>query len=497
MDGNTELELVFSDESALRRAKAMAETIAFVYFQNKFRFLPFDDMEPQNADGWIHYPARYVCWERIDAFRSLWSDYRLFHRRYRDMRHDDEVRQYLGRIERDGRRLVFHEADFSQNLQIEHHYYEDFFSILCFLLASVWPETHFEGMCRSVEGYAKRVLTRAVWDGAALRFEQMEGDPVYAAIVVEWTASEGRFVKRSLSFPFIRVDFLTDDCDAVERDEALGQWLRRVNDVKTQMVSARLRFQHASFPHVMIEAPSRDVCVRYRDELLRLAAERGWKTQLFSILHAKECSGPRVVIPDSVTKIGDDAFRGCTSLQRVVIPDSVTEIGEKAFEDCSALEELRIPDSVVKIGDFAFHSCTSLRTVTLPKRLRKLGTGLFCDCAALEEVHIPPRVNRVERYAFSRCEGLKSVNIPEKMRRIDDEAFKQCSSLRDIVIPGGVSTIGKDVFRKCSSALVIHGETGSTAERCAQEHGLTFEALRPGDDSETEANYEKRCGSTD
>ncbi|MGM9831811.1 MAG: leucine-rich repeat domain-containing protein, partial [Paludibacteraceae bacterium] len=55
-------------------------------------------------------------------------------------------------------------------------------------------------------------------------------------------------------------------------------------------------------------------------------------------------------IPDSVTTIGEGAFKDCTSLTSIKIPDSVTEIGFVAFCDCTALTSIKIPDSVIEIG---------------------------------------------------------------------------------------------------------------------------------------------------
>ena len=61
-----------------------------------------------------------------------------------------------------------------------------------------------------------------------------------------------------------------------------------------------------------------------------------------------------LVIPDSVTSIGDCVFSGCMGLTSVTIPDSVTSIGSWAFNDCTGLTSVTIPDSVTNIGEKAF-----------------------------------------------------------------------------------------------------------------------------------------------
>lgn len=75
------------------------------------------------------------------------------------------------------------------------------------------------------------------------------------------------------------------------------------------------------------------------------------------ILLAYRGRGGEVSIPDSVKKVGPEAFRGLSGITAVRIPDSVLEIGEGAFENCDKLERIEGGLGLTKICDRAFAGC--------------------------------------------------------------------------------------------------------------------------------------------
>ena len=156
-----------------------------------------------------------------------------------------------------------------------------------------------------------------------------------------------------------------------------------------------------------------------------------------------------LVIPDSVTNIGDYAFAFCRSLTDIVIPDSVTSIGNWAFWNCRSLTDIDIPDSVTSIGDNAFQFCSSLSTIAISDSVTSIGNNAFCDCRSLTGIDIPDSVTNIGDAAFSGCKSLRTIVIPDSVTSIGNNAFCDCSSLSNLVLPDSVTRIGGGAFSGC------------------------------------------------
>ena len=113
----------------------------------------------------------------------------------------------------------------------------------------------------------------------------------------------------------------------------------------------------------------------------------------------------KVVIPNSVTSIGMNAFRDCTLLTSVNIPNSVTSISGGAFYNCTSLTSINIPNSVTSIGSRAFYNCTSLTSIEIPNSVTNRFDRVFQGCTNL--TIYCEQGSRADNYA-----KLTSVNIP-------------------------------------------------------------------------------------
>ena len=162
-----------------------------------------------------------------------------------------------------------------------------------------------------------------------------------------------------------------------------------------------------------------------------------------------------IIVPNSVTSIGEGAFSGCILLFKIIIPNSVTSIGDLAFMDSNALSHIVISNSVTSIGDGTFYGCSSLTNIVIPDSVTSIGDIAFSGCRSLSNIVIPDSVTSIGDYVFEGCTSLSNIVIPDNVTSIGSNAFKNCSSLSNIVIPDSVTSIGKGVFSGCLSLKYI------------------------------------------
>lgn len=182
----------------------------------------------------------------------------------------------------------------------------------------------------------------------------------------------------------------------------------------------------------------------------------------------RKCEATTINIPENVTEIGEYAFASCANLKEIVIPDGVTRIEKYLFRD-SGLERITLPDSVESIGKYAFSGCYSLNYLLIGKGLKKIETNAFDSCNALEILDISdtdawclvdmefvdygsgilPHANPM-MYAdeiYSNGEKLTEWIVPEGITEIKDYLFYGISGVESIILPNSVKTIGNYSFR--------------------------------------------------
>ncbi len=108
-------------------------------------------------------------------------------------------------------------------------------------------------------------------------------------------------------------------------------------------------------------------------------------------------------------------------------------IEANAFANAESLESFKFPKTVTKIGRNAFTGCTNMATATFAEDadIQKIGEGAFADCG-LTSISIPKKVQTIEREAFRNCKVLNKINVTEFTTEISPEAFKYCNNLTDI-----------------------------------------------------------------
>ena len=206
-------------------------------------------------------------------------------------------------------------------------------------------------------------------------------------------------------------------------------------------------------------------------------------------------------IPDTVTRINEQALYGASYLTSITIPNSVSSIGDYAFYDCRSLIEVcnksqlniivasenygrvgyyakRIitdeSQSAIKIeGDYVFFDdgtdvyflkyIGNEKDIILPKYDGGKEYGIWHYAfwnnwldAKIATITIPEGVTSIGVHAFSYCYSLINISIPNSITNIDNCAFFYCKSLASVIIPDSVTSIGDQAFYGCTSLKDVH-----------------------------------------
>ena len=309
-----------------------------------------------------------------------------------------------------------------------------------------------------------------------------------------------------------------------------GETFRHNVDDVEEVVFAEIQEQNPIFKFKKLTNNTASVAVAPGITIvdLTIPSEAEIDGKMYKVTHIEalgfsDCHASNIVIPSSVTSIGDSAFFDCQLLTQINISSNVTSIGNGAFAGSFSLKDITIPSSVTNIGDHAFVGCLELKDLTIPSSVTNIGDNAFADCTYLDLV-----INNTERNvtvgsnAFVGCKSvtweipdeestglqfevsgttamvakgdyskLDSAFIPSKVKidgnvytvtGIVNNAFYNCKSLTYLKVSEGVTNMGASTFYGCENLeTVVLGDgikkiSNSLFEGCASLSDINIPA---------------------
>lgn len=158
-----------------------------------------------------------------------------------------------------------------------------------------------------------------------------------------------------------------------------------------------------------------------------------------------------VILPEKLEEIPTSFVEGCSALTTLVIPNTVTKIGKNAFKE-SGLTQITLPESLTTIEASAFYK-TKLETITIPKNVTKIPTDCFYQCENLTRAMFPNTLTTIDARAFRGCSNLTNIDIPTSLETIGIGAFGDCKKLKltnQFRFPDSMKEIGEAAFENCT-----------------------------------------------
>ena len=160
-----------------------------------------------------------------------------------------------------------------------------------------------------------------------------------------------------------------------------------------------------------------------------------------------------VILPETITELGDYAFSGCSSISGATI---ATNLGTKVFENCTQMTSATLGLGVTSIGDYAFIGCTALETLALPDTLGTseeenappaLGTEIAKGCTALKTLKMEgPRTLTSGHLIDSASNHIENLILGEGLEEIGSYALSGFGALKTLTLPSTLKKIGSNAF---------------------------------------------------
>ena len=151
-------------------------------------------------------------------------------------------------------------------------------------------------------------------------------------------------------------------------------------------------------------------------------------------------------MPESVEDVGARAFWDCTALADA---SGFIVINTVLYGYCGQAKNLVIPDSISRVGNYALVWNEDIVSVVVPATVRAVGENAFYGCRELSSVTLMEGLTAIGAHAFEFCEKLTSLTVPSSVTSIGEHACYYLSGLKSLTVFGGLTSVGSEAFCFC------------------------------------------------